>query len=353
MENDKMGRKKSYLIIALIMLSVLLFSGCNNFLKKENEKENRQPLHTSDTISFHENEHFIIPNNAQEQLGFIPDTATSFTVDSKLKKKWMIDNESVDIVSLKSGMKQFTFNFIIDSLKDRDRHFRLFIFHNQKFIKFSINNKKYTYYDIHMKGNGSLKIPIRVQVSNNYDFSEYLPILIDKDQKHFFTENIPVTKVLVSKRNKNDFSEISSHIKLDNVQKIFKKENSKSNEFDLPSVVLLNDRFTPLQVEEVNKARYVRIDQSPHKMVEEIMFFDMEGNIYGVRGKQPRSYTLEQPKDQDFIIPIPKEITLSSKERFFLLINNNPREESFIHLNDIKKGKSNVFLNFANLYEIR
>ncbi|MGG2952624.1 hypothetical protein [Geobacillus stearothermophilus] len=82
----KWVEKKSYLIIALIMLSVLLFSGCNNFLKKENEKENRQPLHTSDTISFHENEHFIIPNNAQEQLGFIPDTATSFTVDSKLKK---------------------------------------------------------------------------------------------------------------------------------------------------------------------------------------------------------------------------------------------------------------------------
>ncbi|AST00462.1 hypothetical protein B9L19_15285 [Geobacillus thermocatenulatus] len=344
-----MDPKKSYLILALTMLSVLLFSGCNHFLKKEN----RQPLHTSDTISFHENEHFIIPNNAQEQLGFIPDTATSFAVDSKLKKKWMIDNESVDIVSLKPGMKQFTFNFIIDSLKDRDRHFRLFIFHNQKFVKFSINNKKYTYYDIRMKGNGSLKIPIRVQIANNDDFSEYLPILIDKDQKHFFTENIPVTKILVSKKNKNDFSEIPSHIKLDNVQKIFKKEKSKSNEFGLPSVVLLNDRFTPLKVEEVHKARYVRIDQSPHKMVEEIMFFDMEGNIYGLKGKQPRSYTLEQPKDQDFIIPIPKEITLSSKKRFFLLINNNPREESFIHLDDIQKGKSRVFLNFANLYEIR
>ncbi|MBY6277414.1 MULTISPECIES: hypothetical protein [Bacillota] len=348
-----MERKKSYLIIALIMLSVLLFSGCNNFLKKENEKENRQPLHTSDTISFHENKHFVIPDDAQKQLGFTPDTATSFKVDSKLKKKWMIDNESIDIVSLKSGIKQFTLNFIIDSLKDRDRHFRLFIFHNQKFIKFSVNNKKYTYYDINMKGNGSLEIPIHVPVSDNYDFSEYLLILIDKDQKRFFTENIPVTKVLVSKRNKNDFSKISSHIKLDNVQKIFKKENSKSNEFGLPSVVLLNDRFTPLKVEEVNKARYVRIDQSPHKMVEEIMFFDMEGNIYGIRGKHPLSYTLEQPKDQDFIIPIPKEITSSSKGRFFLLINNNPREESFIHLNDIKKGKSNFFLNFSNIYEIR
>lgn len=83
------------------------------------------------------------------------------------------------------------------------------------------------------------------------------------------------------------------------------------------------------------------------------MFFDMEGNIYGIRGKHPLSYTLEQPKDQDFIIPIPKEITSSSKGRFFLLINNNPREESFIHLNDIKKGKSNFFLNFSNIYEIR
>ncbi|WP_027410773.1 hypothetical protein [Anoxybacteroides tepidamans] len=343
-----MGQKK-YLVVAFAIFFGFLFSGCSNFVKKEDTRA----LHTDHTISFQKNKHFIIPDNAKEQLGFIPDTATSFKVDSKLKKKWMIDNESVDVVSLKPGMKQFTFDFIIDSLKDRNRHFRLFIFHNQKFIEFSINHKKYMYYDIQMEGNGSLKIPIDVPVLNNYKFSEYLPILIDKDQKQLFTNNIPVTKVLVSKSNNNDFSKISSHIKLDDDQKTFKKENSKSNEFGLPSVILLNEDFKPLKIEEVSSVRYVRIDQVPQKIVEEIMFFDMEGNIYGVKGKQPLSYMLEQPRNQDFIIPVPKKMISSRKERFFLLINNNPGEESFIHLNDIKRRKSKFFLNFANVYEIR
>ncbi|MCJ7843684.1 hypothetical protein MUB24_23080, partial [Lederbergia sp. NSJ-179] len=81
-----------------------------------------------------------------EEIGFVPDTATTFNAKDSYEQKVMIDGEETVYYKIPNKERYFDFNYIIDTLKKREedsamRNFRIFVYKNKELINFRVNNK--------------------------------------------------------------------------------------------------------------------------------------------------------------------------------------------------------------------
>lgn len=339
------------IILFLLILAIASIVGCSK--NNQNNKETSKSFVIQEEIKTFENKHLVIPDNIQEKIGFIPDSATEYKIDDSNKQQVSIGEEKIEYVMTTTQNGVFKLNFLIDSMRDsvEKRNFRLMIYHNKSFIEIQSPKGKNKYLDVTTPGNGTIEIPMKINVNDIKNYSELLLVVIDKDKRSYYINVLPATKVLVSRNNLDKYTE--EKVSIDNKKIVVKEKDSKSNAIGPPLIKLLYKDYNEISFEKVNNvnSKYLLIDQTQENMIYEVMFFDIDGKIYSLDESEDLTYMLDQKYNKDIIIEIP-DTTKKINKRLFVLINNNPNNLAFKNIKNLKDGKENIYSNFANFYEI-
>ncbi|MCJ7843685.1 hypothetical protein MUB24_23085, partial [Lederbergia sp. NSJ-179] len=168
-----------------------------------------------------------------------------------------------------------------------------------------------------MPNNSSINIPISVELDSQNDYSDILVILINKDKKYHIADHMNASKILISRE------EIKNNIKgyakkdVDNNNLKLRNEKNKSKEGQFGDVELLNKDGD--KAYRISKTKYIKLGQVPEDIIQEVIVFDIDGNIYPLSGKQPEAITIKRKNNEDIIIPYNNEN--KDDMRLFLLIN--------------------------------
>lgn len=271
-------------LLVLCMMSsckLLPHDGSANIAKKQGTRHGKpQMVVTQINTKIYRDRHLAIPDNAIKQIGFVPDTATNYKIESSLEKNIKIKGEKVPFIKLSKELKKLTINYIVDSNKDHKRHFRILIAQDTGFIPFKVNGQNVNFYDFEMPGASSAKIPIKLSLNHVQKMTDLYIILIDKNQRNFYTDPISTTRILVS----NGISPLDNKLgvkRSDFTKKNLKYKKTYSNKWGSPNIALLDSKMNKVKVGETKKAKFIRIDQVPKDIVERILLFSPESVMNG------------------------------------------------------------------------
>lgn len=330
------------MLVSIFLSSLLFLAGCT---EKVNPPSNQKKVEI-----FH-NKHLIIEKNIDESIGFIPDKAMTFDSKESYKQKINIDGEEAIYYKIPKKKEYFDFNFIIDTMKKQskkdvlNKKFKIFIFQDGEFVDFWVNNKNVKHYNVDIPNNSSVKIPIAVKTNLHKEYSDILVIAVDLDVKNNKNEHINASKILVSRKNiKENIEDYKGPF--DNGKLNLREQ--KSNTDEIGGIDLLNEENS--SVHQILKADFLKINQTPIDTVQDIMIFDIDGNIYPILKDQSKAIILKRKKNEDVTIPLNNKI--KTDKRLFLLINNNPDQLAFKHLKELQNHKIDKFLNYTDVVEI-
>lgn len=323
-------------IIVFILLLCCLFA-CS----KETQNQEHKSLsvkYDKDTVSIHKSKHVLITEESTKDLGFIPDRATEYKVNKENSEVINIEGDKINFIKLNKKEAYFNMKYIVDSTKKTSTQYRLYIYHDGEFLNFNKNK----FLEFTMPRDSSISIPLKVS-SPNVDFSEYLLILSEKDEDNSVNEFIPVSKMLVTKEELKNLPKNTS-VRLLNNSNIY-TEKTSTNDFGVPTITTLDASKEPIKENyQKKKAKYIKVDQSPVDITEELFFFDEEGNILNKR------YITKQSHNKDILIPIPKQ---EDNKKIFFLINNNPQDLAFRNIKELTKNVNEPYLSFSYFYEVK
>lgn len=95
-----------------------------------------------------------------------------------------------------------------------------------------------------------------------------------------------------------------------------------------------------------SQSRYLSIEQVNTDVIESIIFFNFDGEIY-------ESFTTRHPVGKKAVVPIPKAIINNLGETdYYVLINNNFGKSGIKQIKNIINGDSTAYTNFSYLYKI-
>lgn len=330
----------------------IIFTCCVFLIGCTNSNQEKEYVPNQKKVEIFNHKHLIIEKNIEKDIGFIPDKAMSFNAEDSYKQKIIIDGEEAIYYKIPTKVEYFNFNFIIDTMKknkkdNSKRNFRIFAYENKKLVDFWVNNKSQKYYDVKMPNNSSINIPISLKIDSHNDYSDILVVLIDLNIKNNINEKINASKILISRKDIKDNIKDYNVKDLDNNN--LKLRIEKNNNSDkMGSINLLNKDTN--NVSQISEANFIKLDQVPVDVTQDVMIFDIDGKIYPFLKNQSRAITIKRKNNEDIIIPYNNKI--KTNKRLFLLINNNPNQLAFKHLNDLKNHKVKQYLNYSDIAEI-
>lgn len=340
---------KYFMSITFTFIICLFLIGCAD--TESNQRDEYVP--NQKEVEVFDEEHLIIEENMEEEIGFVPDTATVFNAKDSYEQKVMIEGEEAVYYKIPTKERYFNFNYIIDTLKKSEedsamRNFRIFVYKNKELSDFWVNNKSQKYFDVEMPNNSSINIPISVKIDSQNDYSDILVVLINKDMQYHIEDHMNASKILISRQEIKDNIEGYTKKDVDNNNLKLRSEKSKSEEEQFGDIELLNKDGD--KAYRISKTKYIKLGQVPEDIIQEVIVFDIEGNIYPLSRKQQEAITIKRENNEDIIIPYNHK----NKDdiRLFLLINNNPNQLAFKHLNELKNHEVEQWQNYSTIIEI-
>ncbi|MGE7928724.1 hypothetical protein [Lysinibacillus xylanilyticus] len=336
---------KKFMSFTIFTCCLFLFGCTDTDSNQKNEFVTNQKK-----VEIFNDEHLVIEENIEEKIGFKPDKAMAFDAKDSYEQNVIIDGEEAIYYKIPTTTEYFDFNYKIDTLKKNKedkptRNFRIFVYENKEFVDFWVNNKSQKYYDVKIPNNSSINIPISVKMDLQKDYSDILVVLIDLNIKNNIHELMNASKILVSRKDiKNN---IKDYTKKDLDNDNLKLRSEKNNSDEMRGVNLLNKNVN--NVDHISEAKFIKLNQVPAEVIQEVMVFDIDGEIHPFSGGQSEAITLKRKDNEDIIIPYNKNKT---DKRLFILMNNNPNQLAFKHLNDLKDHKVEQYQNYSDIFEI-
>lgn len=336
---------KKFMSFTIFTCCLFLFGCTDTDSNQKNEFVTNQKK-----VEIFNDEHLVIEENIEEKIGFKPDKAMAFDAKDSYEQKVIIDGEEAIYYKIPTTTEYFDFNYKIDTMKKNKedkptRNFRIFVYENKEFVDFWVNNKSRKYYDVKIPNNSSVNIPISVKMDLQKDYSDILVVLIDLNIKNNIHELMNASKILVSREDiKNN---IKDYTKKDLDNDNLKLRSEKNNSDEMRGVNLLNKNVN--NADHISEAKFIKLNQVPTEVIQEVMVFDIDGEIHPFLEGQSEAITLKRKVNEDIIIPYNKNKT---DKRLFILMNNNPNQLAFKHLNDLKDHKVEQYQNYADILEI-
>lgn len=331
--------ERNILLLVIFMVTVLL-SGCNsqdiNGLSFIIEEETRK------------NENQLIQPTDIEELGYKPHYEVEILIDDGFSSSFNLLGERLEY--LRPVDNTASFDLILDIDSPVTKNFRLMIWNNNQFLPIHVNNEQkdsQTYYDIQMpSGNHSITLSNIINLDENFEFNEIAFILLDKDAP--VDINLGYSPIRMYIANTDNLSQVEIDNKDTYKEDLSLLEDSDSNNGQgIPELTILNHDKMMLNTSGItSQSRYLSIEQVNTDVIESIIFFNFDGEIY-------ESFTTRHPVGKKAVVPIPKAIINNLGETdYYVLINNNFGKSGIKQIKNIINGDSTAYTNFSYLYKI-
>lgn len=298
-----------------------------------------------DKITNYYSKHLVISDDAGSTMGFVPDTASKYSIKTKQERIIDIQGEKVPTLLLKKAGNKFSIEYTIDNHKESKRHFRLMVYNNIGIIPFSIHGKTVNFYDVTMKKESSKVIQLDFSLDEVARMSDLSIISIDKDLRNYYVDQVGTIRILATTRS-NWLNQSISLPQPDKVQHIKVDKNESNSE---SGIVLLNKNKKKIKPGQDHNATYIKIVPLNGVKYEQVFLFDINGNVVPFGNKN--TLTIKYKPQQAALISLPKSVDFDNK-RYFLLTIENPEGAAFQNIKLLKQGLDQSYRNFSYYYDL-